>query len=168
MGNVNPNCNWPQCSCDTQKGEPCRFIDPDFYVRKSVRHGGPFASSPPDAERQEGETKQVGTIDLTPTWTALVPVYTIAIRNASADVRFAVEAELIRMGKLADAYVALQKAPAEPLPDLLTALEELIARVHQFGTFSIDSEEPLVEWDKSVVPAMVAARAVIDQHKKGS
>jgi hypothetical protein len=34
MGNLG-NCIWPNCSCDTENGEPCKFDDPDFYINKA-------------------------------------------------------------------------------------------------------------------------------------
>lgn len=116
MGNLNRSCNWPQCSCDTQNNEPCRFEDPDFHIRKAERAAAakPSAAPPPDAARQEGEevqsALQVGTIDLTPSWSALLPLYLEAYRNgATHEARAAAWQELTRMARLADAYVALKK-----------------------------------------------------------
>lgn len=34
MGNLNRNCNWPNCECKTEKGDPCKFENPDFYIYK--------------------------------------------------------------------------------------------------------------------------------------
>jgi hypothetical protein len=44
-------------------------------------------------------------IDITPTWQGVVPLLIIGIENGSTSAR----AELYRMAKLADAYVASQK-----------------------------------------------------------
>jgi len=115
MGNLNRSCDWPQCSCDTQNNEPCRFEDPDFHIRKAERAAAakPSAAPPPDAARQEAEevqaALQVGTIDLTPSWSALLPLYLAAIKDGSDIAADAAQSELTRMARLADAYVALKK-----------------------------------------------------------
>jgi hypothetical protein len=32
--NLNPKCRWPNCECQTEKNEPCKYEDPDFYINK--------------------------------------------------------------------------------------------------------------------------------------
>jgi hypothetical protein len=32
--NTNRSCLWPNCSCATEKGDPCKFENPDFYITK--------------------------------------------------------------------------------------------------------------------------------------
>lgn len=51
------------------------------------------------------------------------------------------------------------QAPAPNGGGVRGALSELIDRVHDFGTFAIDADDPIIAWDNSVVPALVAARA---------
>jgi len=49
------------------------------------------------------------------------------------------------------------------LEQMRQALETLVERAHNFGTFSIDNDEvdPLNEWDDTVVPALVVARQAL-------
>jgi hypothetical protein len=47
MGNLNPACLWPNCECQTEKDDPCKFDDPDFYMKKQ--------SFLPEKEYQERE-----------------------------------------------------------------------------------------------------------------
>lgn len=111
MGNINRACDWPQCSCKTEQNEPCKHDDPDFHIRKAAQAAS--AAPPPDAARQEAEevtaALQVSTIDLTPTWESLLPAYLTAYRHATPEVRAAVEVELRRMARIADAHVAFKK-----------------------------------------------------------
>lgn len=53
-------------------------------------------------------------IDLTPTWAGVLPIYLAVLENPNAghDGRTAAREELARMAKLADLYVAGQKAEA--------------------------------------------------------
>lgn len=46
------------------------------------------------------------TIDLTPTWSAIVPMLVMGLESGSSVARQAAMTELERMAKLADAYVA--------------------------------------------------------------
>lgn len=48
-------------------------------------------------------------IDMTPTWSAVLPVYLTAYCEGTYKGRAAAEAELKRMAELADKYIALQK-----------------------------------------------------------
>lgn len=50
--------------------------------------------------------KQVGTIDLTPTWSGVLPVYLAAICDGTPAAQAAARSELMRMAKLADAASA--------------------------------------------------------------
>lgn len=49
------------------------------------------------------------TVDITPTWTTIVPILLAVLENNALQGRAAAEAELRRMAKLADLYVASQK-----------------------------------------------------------
>lgn len=53
------------------------------------------------------------TIDVTPTWEALVPLFVTIIRDGQFTGVKEAEAELRRMAKLADLYVASQKEKGE-------------------------------------------------------
>lgn len=53
--------------------------------------------------------KPAGVIDLTPTWSALLPVMIAAIENGTASGRAIAIDELTRMAQIADEYVALSK-----------------------------------------------------------
>ena len=55
------------------------------------------------------ETKQVGTIDLTPTWEMHLSTCVMLIEAGDTQARAAAIMELVKMAKLADAYVASQK-----------------------------------------------------------
>lgn len=56
--------------------------------------------------------RQVGTIDLTPSWSACVPVYMAVLSNprASETARRGAMEEIERVAHLADLYVAARKA----------------------------------------------------------
>ncbi len=60
------------------------------------------------------EKAQIGTIDITPTWAGVLPIYLGVLENPNAAVvaRKAALEELARMAKLADLYVAQQKSEA--------------------------------------------------------
>lgn len=58
------------------------------------------------------ERKIVGTIDITPTWEAVLPIYMDALEYGQGPGVFAAREELRRMAKLADLYVASQKKDA--------------------------------------------------------
>lgn len=53
---------------------------------------------------------QIGTIDLTPTWEEILSTLLVLIENGDAKGRATARAELTRMAKLADLFVASQKA----------------------------------------------------------
>lgn len=55
--------------------------------------------------------KVVGTIDLTPTWSGVLPIYLAVLQNpnAQASSRNGAMAELERMAELADMFVAQSK-----------------------------------------------------------
>lgn len=36
MGNLNRDCWWPNCSCQTEQGDPCKYEDPDFYANRRL------------------------------------------------------------------------------------------------------------------------------------
>lgn len=57
--------------------------------------------------------KLVGTIDLTPTWEAILPMFLTALDIGTAEGQAIARAELKRMAQLADLYVASQKEPKE-------------------------------------------------------
>lgn len=48
------------------------------------------------------ERKVIGTIDLTPTWTAMVPLYIAALQDGSWQAQSAARDELMRMARIAD------------------------------------------------------------------
>lgn len=52
------------------------------------------------------------TIDMTPTWEGMLPVYIAVIENGSFEGQRIAREELKRMAKLADAYVATTRKPA--------------------------------------------------------
>ena len=52
------------------------------------------------------------TVDATPTWEAVLPIYLMAYENGSNKGRGAALEELQRMAKLADLYVASKKGGA--------------------------------------------------------
>lgn len=54
------------------------------------------------------EKKLIGTIDLTPTWEAMIPLYVEILSNASAGSKARAMAvdELIRVAKIADIAIA--------------------------------------------------------------
>lgn len=74
------------------------------------------------------EKKLVGTIDLTPTWAALLPAILEALENVSHDPakKQVIREELARMAQGADAYVALQK---EGRPDAHHTASTLVAEI---------------------------------------
>lgn len=53
--NHNPNCSWPQCECDTEKGEPCMYQDPHFYIKKAKKAVEQPKASSNDAVKAERE-----------------------------------------------------------------------------------------------------------------
>jgi hypothetical protein len=72
----------------------------------------------PANRRSPEEKKFAGTIDLTPTWSEILPTWLTVVRDANAKGQEAALAELTRMAKLADLYVASQKAKASTVgPD---------------------------------------------------
>ncbi len=36
MGNIVPGCEWPNCSCSAERGEPCKFENPDFHINRKL------------------------------------------------------------------------------------------------------------------------------------
>lgn len=60
--------------------------------------------------RAAKKQKPIRTIDLTPTWAAVLPVYLAAMCDGTAEAQCAAREELTRMARLADAYVAQSKA----------------------------------------------------------
>lgn len=52
---------------------------------------------------------QVGTIDITPSWEAVVPIFLALLEDGSEHGKETAKDGLMRMAKLADAYVALKK-----------------------------------------------------------
>lgn len=54
-------------------------------------------------------TQQTRTIDVTPTWEQITPMLATILRDASAVGQENALEELLRMARLADAYVARQK-----------------------------------------------------------
>jgi hypothetical protein len=70
-------------------------------------------------EARAAETKRfAGTIDMTPTWEEILPTWLTVVRDASVTGQDAALIELTRMAKLADLYVASQKArPSTVGPD---------------------------------------------------
>jgi len=55
---------------------------------------------------------EVETVDATPTWEAVFPIYLMAYENGQSKGRAAALAELQRMARLADLYVASRKGGA--------------------------------------------------------
>ena len=56
---------------------------------------------------------EVETIEQTPTWEGLLPLYLMSYENGKSSGRAASLAELQRMAKLADLYVASKKGGAK-------------------------------------------------------
>lgn len=52
---------------------------------------------------------KVRTIDLTPTWTAVLPIFIAALQDGTPEGQKAAKEELARMAALADQYVAWVK-----------------------------------------------------------
>jgi len=52
----------------------------------------------------DGERRRVGTIDLTPTWSAVLPILILALTNGTDEGRKMATEELKNMAKAADAY----------------------------------------------------------------
>lgn len=52
------------------------------------------------------EKTQVGTIDMTPSWNAMISLYVIMIEDGRPELRHNAIAELRRMAQAADAWVA--------------------------------------------------------------
>lgn len=50
------------------------------------------------------------TIDMTPSWAGVLPIYLMALHDGSLEAQRGAREELTRMAGLADAYVAIQKA----------------------------------------------------------
>lgn len=99
MGNPNRSCDWPRCSCKTDDGEPCKHDDPDFYIRKAETAAKPA----------EPVKRQIGMIDITPTWRGVLPVLLELIANGTPEGRKLAIEELRKMANLADAYNAIPK-----------------------------------------------------------
>jgi len=59
------------------------------------------------------EKTKIGTVDITPTWVAVVPVLLAAIENGTSEGRRLAIEELKRMASIADAYVAANKEADE-------------------------------------------------------
>jgi hypothetical protein len=53
--------------------------------------------------------KPVEYIDLTPTWSEVLPIFIACLENGTEKGKTSARAELLRMAKLADAYVAEHK-----------------------------------------------------------
>lgn len=56
--------------------------------------------------------EKVETIDITPTWSALLPVFMAALEYGTESAKDAARSELRRIAQLADCYVASQKEKA--------------------------------------------------------
>ena len=54
-------------------------------------------------------SKTIGHIDLTPTWSGIVPIIQMGLENGNFEGKRNALIELKRMAALADKYVALQK-----------------------------------------------------------
>lgn len=63
----------------------------------------------------ENETKETGDIiDITPTWTAILPIIIMTLEHGTSErAKDSIKAELRRMARYADLYVASQKADKE-------------------------------------------------------
>lgn len=59
------------------------------------------------------QIKTVGYINLQPTWEAITRLYIALLEDGDAEGKEAARAELLRMAKIADRYVA-EHAPKEP------------------------------------------------------
>jgi len=57
----------------------------------------------------DGDVKQVGTIDCTPTWESVVDLIILGICSEDYASRETYKRELIRMARLADAYIEIIK-----------------------------------------------------------
>ena len=55
---------------------------------------------------------KIGTVDMSPSWVGVLPIYLAALADGSVSARAAAREELERMARLADAYVASTKAAA--------------------------------------------------------
>lgn len=103
MGNVNRACDWPHCNCKTDAGEPCKHDDPDFHIRKAEDVAKP----------DEPVKRQIGTIDITPTWRGVLPILIEGLTNGNArGVQIATE-ELRKMAEAADMWNAHCKKDAD-------------------------------------------------------
>jgi hypothetical protein len=56
------------------------------------------------------ESLKAGTIDLTPTWVAVLPLYLAALADGSPTAQSAARSELLRMAQLADMAVPKKSA----------------------------------------------------------
>lgn len=65
----------------------------------------PEGAKPPS----QPDTRPPQTIDITPTWSAILPLLLAAYEGGTFEGKHAAESELRRMAKLADAYVAERK-----------------------------------------------------------
>ncbi len=91
-------------------------------IRMTRQHGGGFYvidttraanARKPLAEIEVPMKRLVGTIDLTPSWSSVLPVYLEAYANATCPEHADnARRELERMARLADLYVASQKGRA--------------------------------------------------------
>ena len=59
------------------------------------------------------EKTRVGTIDLTPTWTGILPIMFYSMEYGKDANKDLVKAEFVWMAALADKYVAIQKAKGQ-------------------------------------------------------
>jgi hypothetical protein len=88
------------------KSEPITVPNHDFNTRNRVWEK---VDAVPDAAEWIGHYPddlkvKVGTVDITPKWIAVLPVYIEAIQNGSPSARNAAVQELQRMATLADLY----------------------------------------------------------------
>lgn len=65
-----------------------------------------------EMDARSSQKVAVTTIDITPTWVAVLPLYLAAITDGSPSAQDAARSELRRMAELADLYVASSKQTA--------------------------------------------------------
>lgn len=62
-----------------------------------------------DPHTEPEDKKFVGVIDMTPTWSGILPLLLMSLESPNAETRKNGIAEITRMAKIADAYVTMTK-----------------------------------------------------------
>lgn len=74
--------------------------------------GQSVKTADPEKKRDKPMKNEVKTIDATPSWEAVLPLYLMAYENGKSKGRTAALEELQRMAQLADAYISAKKGGA--------------------------------------------------------